>query len=94
MATRYDDSLDNCYPPDIDLHADVRARLEEVTKDWDGDYIPTDVDIVYPLSKPPFISIHMFCTTDHFTYFADIECTRLERILWGLEPDPYTGKDS
>lgn len=77
-------------PVPINIHNDLLKRVREITNSWgDHYYIPVEVDIVERKSGHTFVSVLLFSAYDHHYYFADVNCTRLERVAWGLEEDPY-----
>ena len=83
------EDFDDCLPPPIELHPELEELFNRETEGWNGEYIPIEVDIVYPQRKSPFLSITAVSAMDHHEYFVDIQCTRLERVRWGVEVDPY-----
>lgn len=78
---RFERAYWNAYP--LDIHPELRARAELSEKDE-----VTEVNVFGPDGQQ-CVTLTLYDRERDTIHFEVVKCTRLERVRWGLEPDPY-----
>ena len=73
----------------ITLHKDLEEKVFEGLER--SDFHVYAVDIIYPIDDPVFLEVTLFEKGTMQLHYVDVPCTRLERMVWGVEDDVYAG---
>lgn len=78
---RFEDAYWNAYP--VEVHPGLRERAQLS----DTDEV-TEVNVVGP-DDQRCVTLTLYDRERDTIHFEVVKCTRLERVTWGLEEDPY-----
>jgi len=74
-------------PTPLYVHTELEARVAEVVGS-EMDYLIRDIDLLYTSEGTTLIAM-LYELSTAILHCQEIPCTRLERVQWGLEEDPY-----